>query len=76
MHLFTAKEFGGELTDCDEGKLEWVDIPQVTELSLWEGDKIFLKLLEENHGFFSLKLCYKGEKLAAAVLDGKPLSIG
>ena len=46
MHIFDGYEFDGELTECDEGEL------------VWEGDKIFFKLLAENADFFSLKLVY------------------
>ena len=58
MHLFDADEFEGELTDCDEGELVWVPIKDVCDLPIWEGDKIFFKLLAENADFFSLKLVY------------------
>ncbi|MBQ9233123.1 MAG: 8-oxo-dGTP diphosphatase [Lachnospiraceae bacterium] len=58
MHLYTADEFTGELTDCDEGELSWIDIDKVMELNLWEGDRIFLKLLIDDAPFFSLKLIY------------------
>ena len=51
----------------------WVEKTRLAELTLWEGDKIFLRLLEQNVPFFSLKLVYEGERLALAVLDGKPL---
>ena len=58
MHLYTADKFEGELIDCDEGELVWVPINEVCNLPIWEGDKIFFRLLEENNGFFSLKLVY------------------
>lgn len=58
MHLYTADKFEGELIDCDEGELVWVPIKEVCNLPIWEGDKIFFRLLEENNGFFSLKLVY------------------
>ena len=63
MHLFTATEYEGEVKDCDEGKLEWVPKSQIEQLNLWEGDKIFFRLLEEKAGFFSLKLCYDEDVL-------------
>lgn len=63
MHLFTATEYEGEMKVCDEGNLEWVPKSQVEQLNLWEGDKIFFRLLEENAGFFSLKLCYDEDSL-------------
>ena len=75
MCLYTADGFEGELTDCNEGKLEWVKKAEVTKLKLWEGDKIFLKLIAEEAPFFSLKLMYQGDVLKEAVLDGKPLEL-
>ena len=58
MHLYTADKFEGELSECDEGELVWVPIKDVLSLPIWEGDKIFFKLLEEQDEFFSLKLKY------------------
>ena len=58
MHLFTSEDFSGEMKDCDEGNLEWVDISEVCNLPIWEGDKIFFKLMEDDAPFFSVKLVY------------------
>ena len=63
MHLFTADCFEGNLTPCSEGELHWVDKDKIWDLNLWEGDKIFLKLLEENAPFFLLTLFYEGDTL-------------
>ena len=71
MHLFHATGFTGALRECDEGVLEWVPIEQINALPAWEGDKIFLALMQQNRPFFSLKLVYEGEHLAEAVLDGE-----
>jgi 8-oxo-dGTP diphosphatase len=72
MHLFTAHGFYGELKECDEGTLEWVDNAQVPNLPTWEGDRIFLNLLQQDIPFFSLKLEYDAnETLVSAVLNGK-----
>jgi 8-oxo-dGTP diphosphatase len=64
MHLFTATGFTGEPVPCDEGELVWVPKKDLETLTLWEGDKIFLELLQEDAPFFSLKLRYEGEHLA------------
>ena len=71
MHLFHATGFTGALRECDEGVLEWVPIKQINALPAWEGDKIFLALMQQNRPFFSLNLVYEGEHLAEAVLDGE-----
>jgi len=76
MHLFTADGFEGTPISCDEGVLEWVPIDRIGSLNIWEGDKIFFRLLAENRPFFSLKLVYDGrDGLIAAVLNGKPLEL-
>ena len=76
MHLFTASGWTGELTDCDEGELEWVPKEKVYDLPIWEGDKIFFRLLEQERPFFSLKLSYdRGDVLRRAVLDGEELAL-
>lgn len=75
MCLYTATGFEGEIIDCDEGKLEWIDKDKLFNLYLWQGDKIFLKLLSDNRPFFSLKLKYIGDELKSAVLDGNEISL-
>ena len=75
MHLFTAGGFEGVLRDCDEGELAWIKKEDLLALPAWEGDKIFLRLLDEDVPFFSLKLRYEGETLAEAKLNGKKLEV-
>ena len=67
MCLFTADEFEGKLQDCDEGELCWVRKSDINSLNLWEGDKVFFRLLEERQEFFTLKLVYEGEKLVETI---------
>ena len=74
MHLFTSDDFSGTMTDCDEGNLEWVQKSQLKNLNFWEGDYVFLDLIERNGPFFSLKLVYKDGKLTDTVLNGKSLN--
>ena len=73
MPLFTAPYTGGDIRDCDEGRLEWVKKVDITSLPIWQGDRIFLSLIAEDAPFFSLKLCYRGDELVRAVLDGKDI---
>ena len=74
MYLYTATGFEGTLRECDEGTLKWVPIEDVPNLPLWVGDKIFFRLLRENRPWFSLKLCYEGDRLVYAALDGEEIS--
>ena len=75
MFLYTSDSYEGELRDCEEGKLEWVDKKKVYDLPVWEGDKIFFRLMDEERPFFSLKLKYEDDVLIEAALDGKPLEM-
>lgn len=75
MFLYTADGYEGEIGECREGTLEWVKKKDMYGLNLWEGDKIFLRFLEEGKPFFSLKLSYEGDKLVEAILDGNELEL-
>ena len=75
MHLFHAESFTGTLRDCAEGVLEWVSKERFYRLPQWEGDRIFLDLMERRVPFFSLKLCYQGDTLRQALLNGQPLEL-
>ena len=73
MYLFTADSFAGDLKECNEGDLQWVDREFLNQLPKWEGDQIFLDLLWQDAPFFLLTLRYDGDKLAEAILDGKKI---
>ena len=73
MHLFTATEFEGTLVECDEGDLMWLEKEKLNSLPLWEGDHIFLGLLEEGAPCFELELNYSGDKLVSAILNGEKI---
>lgn len=73
IFLFTADKFEGEICECDEGTLEWVKKSDVYQLNMWEGDRVFLRLLEEREDFFSLKLEYEKDKVISCQVDGKKL---
>ena len=68
MYLFTANEFSGELSECDEGKLKWVNKKDIFKLNIWDGDRIFLKKLIEEENFFTLKVVYDGDRLVESVI--------
>ena len=82
MCLYTGGSFQeeapskpGESFFCREGDLKWMDKREVPRQKIWDGDRIFLRLLEEDSPFFSLKLSYEGERLVYAALDGKELEL-
>lgn len=74
MHLFTADSFSGVIRECDEGELSWIDKDRVLSLPIWEGDRVFLKLLNTDCPFFSLKLRYDDNgNLQKVILDVKEI---
>lgn len=73
MYLFTADGFTGEMIQCNEGDLQWVEQEFLDTLPKWEGDRIFLDLLWQNAPFFLLTLRYHGDTLVEAVLNGEKI---
>lgn len=73
--LYTSDDFSGEMKTCEEGDLVWVEEEKIQDLPIWQGDKIFFKLLKERPDVFSLKLHYVHDELVSAALDGKTLEI-
>lgn len=61
--LYTATEFTGELIECNEGELKWIEKSKVLDMPTWEGDLIFLKWLLEDRSMFSAKFVYENGKL-------------
>ena len=70
MHLFTAISDTDTVTECAEGELRWIDKDKILSLNMWEGDRVFLELLDKGEEFFSLKLCYEGYKLIKTIKNG------
>ena len=70
MHLFYCNEYEGDIkAECDEGVPKFVKKSDIESLPIWEGDKIFLRLLDTERRFFSLKLEYIGDKLVNHTLE-------
>ncbi len=63
MYLYISDDFVGELLDCDEGQLAWIDKDKIFDLNLWEGDRYFLKKLLFTNEIIKMKLVYKGKQL-------------
>ena len=63
MYVYTATKFEGKVKECSEGTLKWIDKDKIYDLPIWEGDKLFLKRMQSNETFFTLKVEYKGDKL-------------
>lgn len=70
MYLYTADEFEGELTDCNEGVLKWIAKEDIFDLNLWEGDRHFLRMLIDDEPYFEMKLVYKKDQLSEIEIKG------
>ena len=67
MHLYSVYKFKGNVIDCDEGQLEWIDKNKLYDLTMWQGDKVFLEAISDrDREFFELELVYKGDELISA----------
>lgn len=75
MYLFTVTQFEGELTNCDDGELHWIDKSEIFNLNLWDGDRIFLTYLTEGAPFFDMVLNYTCERLCQCIVDGRELEL-
>jgi len=62
IYVYAGYDFKGEMIPCDEGDLEFIKKDNVFNLSMWEGDKIFLKPLFMNKKF-KCSLYYQNDKL-------------
>lgn len=72
MYLYTVTQFEGELTDCDEGELRWIDKNEVFDLKLWDGDRIFLQFLIEGAPCFDMTLHYdQNDRLQTCAVNGR-----
>ncbi|MCR5348969.1 MAG: DNA mismatch endonuclease Vsr [Bacilli bacterium] len=66
MYLFKVTKFHGDLIECNEGELAWVDKDKMMSLPMWEGDKAFLPLLEQKPSSpVWMNLIYRGGELDA-----------
>lgn len=63
IYIFTANKFSGELIECNEGDLQWIEKEKVTQLNIWEGDKVFINKIKKDDKFFTIKFIYNGDKL-------------
>lgn len=86
MFLFTAEEFqpvndwghkvldaleSGAVLEGEEGDLKWIPKREIMELNLWEGDRIFMKMLAEDEPFFFMRLEYHGDELVESHTGGE-----
>lgn len=54
VFVYRFDDFTGELTESSEGELEWISSNRMPELPLWEGDRIFMKWLDQDKIFSAI----------------------
>ena len=69
MYLFTSDDFSGDIIECDEGELHWIDKDKILSLNLWEGDRTFLPKLLNSKEFIKMTLRYSKDQLIEVVED-------
>ncbi|PLX15328.1 MAG: hypothetical protein C0601_13185 [Candidatus Muiribacterium halophilum] len=57
-YVYHIKDFSGDIIDCAEGELKWIERSELLSLKMWEGDKIFTGFVFED-GLHEVKLTYK-----------------
>ena len=62
MYLFLIDQVEGELIECNEGDLSWIDEDKLLDLKMWEGDKYFLDKLLNTEKYFEMTLYYKDDQ--------------
>ena len=67
MHVYTSNNFEGEMIECNEGELIWINKNEVLNLPIWAGDKYFLKHLLEDDKYFTMKLVYEDDNLVEVI---------
>lgn len=63
MYLYTVNEYVGEIIECDEGRLEFLKISELSNYNMWEGDKYFLDLIKDDSPYFEMALYYCKDQL-------------
>ena len=63
IYVYTASDFNGEITKCDEGDLVWVKKSEIFNLNLWDGDRLFLDTMMKEPVFFEYDFYYANNRL-------------
>lgn len=65
MYLYRAEGLSGEISECDEGELAWIEKDLIPSLPMWEGDRLFLDMFFDRAPFFTMSLTYEGDTLVS-----------
>ena len=67
IYLYKVNSFSGELIECNEGTLKWIDIDKVMSLNMWEGDYTFIPHIIDFKKEINLTLIYKNKDLVEII---------
>lgn len=51
MYVYKSDKYSGELSECNEGTLKFIDKKDILSLNLWEGDRIFINNIFDDEYF-------------------------
>lgn len=51
VYFYTSSSFSGNLINCNEGELVWINDKKIKELNLWEGDKLIFDWFKKDKIF-------------------------
>ncbi len=60
MFVYSCEDFSGDMIECNEGVLEWINDEDISALRMWEGDYHFFDWMKDNH-FHSAKIVYQND---------------
>ncbi len=61
--IYECFDFDGEIVECEEGSLHWIDDSKLFDLNLWQGDRFFLEIIYHSNDKFSGKFIYSDKML-------------
>ena len=61
----------GEVLSGAEGDLKWIPKDEIMDLNLWEGDRLFMRMVAEDEPFFFMRLEYHGDDLVESHVGGE-----
>lgn len=63
MYVYHSDDYTGDLRECDEGSLHWLNFEEFIEMPHWEGDVLFLQKAIIGQEFPDMELYYDNKGL-------------
>lgn len=62
MFVYTCDDFSGEIHECNEGILQWIDNEDIASLPMWAGDYHFFEWIKDDR-IHSAKIVYDNDQV-------------